>query len=41
MIIDSIKQINFTPDFTIIGSGPESLTLAMALENKGLTSIIF
>ena len=41
MIIDSIKQINFTPDFTIIGSGPASLTLAMALENKGLTSIIF
>ena len=41
MIIDNLKDINFAPDYTIIGSGPASLTLAISLEEKGFSSVIF
>ena len=41
MIINNLQNINFDHDYTIIGSGPASLTLAMSLEEKGFSSIIF
>ena len=41
MLINNInsKENNF--DFTIIGTGPASITLALELEKKGFSSILF
>jgi len=41
MLINNIDSENNNFDFTIIGSGPASITLALELEKKGFSSIIF
>ena len=41
MLINNIDQVNNKFDFTIIGSGPASITLALELEKKGFSSILF
>ena len=41
MLINNINSEENNFDFTIIGSGPASITLALELENKGFSSILF
>ena len=41
MLINNIDHVNNKFDFTIIGSGPASITLALELEKKGFSSILF
>ena len=41
MIIKNIENFDNSFDFTIIGSGPASITLALKLEENGFSSIIF
>lgn len=40
MIFKNIDNLGKTHDFTIVGSGPASLTLALKLEDKGFTVLI-
>ena len=40
MIFKNIDNLSKTHDFTIVGSGPASLTLALKLEDKGFTVLI-
>ena len=37
MIIKNIDNLNQASDYTIVGSGPASITLALKLEEKGFT----
>ena len=41
MLINNIDSEHNKFDFTIIGSGPASITLALELEKKGFSSILF